>query len=332
MNHHPPPSPIHRVARAEPPGKLNLFLELLGKRDDGYHEIDTVMVPIDWRDSLEIRVAEEPGVRLRVGWLPSETELAGRLGVADDDDRRRRLFEIPTDERNLVSRALGLFARRYRIREGFDVRLGKRIPAAAGLGGASSDAAAALLIAARLYAIPEDSPELVELAAEIGSDVPFFLGHAGQPLAAARARGRGERIEPLSLPAPLNLSVAYPDRGLSTAAVYAVAGSPAEPRSADEMVAALATGDPRGVAQRLHNRLRAPAVTLEPRVAEVLQELADSGPLGAEMSGSGAACFAIHPSAEAAAADVARLGNRPRPRMLLAPARTTAVPTRVEIG
>lgn len=332
MSPPPSPSPVHHIARAEPPAKLNLFLELLGKRDDGYHEIDTVMVPIDWRDSLEIELSDEPGVRLRVAWLPSEAELAGRLGLADDKGRQRQLFEIPTDERNLVSRALRLFARRHRIREGFEVRLGKRVPAAAGLGGASSDAAAALRIAARLYAIPDDSPELFEMAAEIGSDVPFFLGHGGQPLAAARARGRGERIEPLRLAAPLDLTVVFPDRGLSTAAVYAVAGRPADPRSADEMVAALAAGDPRAVATRLHNRLRAPAVTLEPRVAEILHELADSGPLGAEMSGSGAACFALHASAAGAADDASRLARRPCPRMLVTPARTTVVPTRVEIG
>ncbi len=148
------------VASTQAPAKLNLFLELVRRRNDGYHDIDTVMVPIDWFDDLEIRRRRDQGVGLNVGWLPSFSAMAKSLGLDPESEAARKLLSIPTDESNLVCKALNRFAQIYRIEGGFDARLGKRIPAGAGMGGASSDAASALRCAATLCGIPSNDEPL----------------------------------------------------------------------------------------------------------------------------------------------------------------------------
>ena len=195
-----------------PPAKLNLFLEILGRRADGYHELDTVMVAIDWRDELELQMTAEPGISLDVQWLPSREAVAAQLGVHPLDVR----LDVPTDASNLVHRALALVSEATRYAGGWNVRLGKRIPSGAGMGGASSDAAATLRLAAMALTDSENgasvclsSEKLRELAALLGSDVPFFLGRLscdddaseppgfpGQPPSLlARAQGRGEEAD-----------------------------------------------------------------------------------------------------------------------------------------
>ena len=325
-------TPVHRTVLTRPPAKLNLFLELLGKRGDGYHEIETVMVAIDWRDELTVSVTDEPGIRLRVDWIPSEEILARRLGVAKDRGRRESLLGIPQDGSNLVHRALTRFTSRFAIMGGFQVALRKRIPAGAGMGGASSDAAAALRAAATLFGIPTYDPPLQKIAAEIGSDVPFFLGLGGEPVVAARACGRGELIEPLRVSASLDFVVVFPNESLSTATVYAQSQVPEHPRTADDLIAALASGSVAAAAAAAHNRLSLPAQKMSPRVNQILTELSQSGLMGGVMTGSGSACFAFAESAEQARWAEGILRTKLEPGAIVVATRSVVVPAAIEIG
>src|SRR5271166_3733614 len=172
---------IHRDAVGivvQTPAKLNLFFEVLGKRSDGYHEIETLMCPISWYDTLCFRESSSEDLELE---CQRGSAASGRIGFE----------EVPRDGRNLVLRAVDLVRRRTGTKQGARLRLIKRIPTAAGLGGGSSDAAAALVAASLGWKLGLSLPELASLAAELGSDVPFFLNRGP-----AVCRGRGERIEP----------------------------------------------------------------------------------------------------------------------------------------
>lgn len=311
---HPSPDRTSPVYHVSPPAKLNLFLEILGRRDDGFHELDTVMVAIDWRDELQLRLTREPGISLEVEWLPSREAVADQLGV----DLDNALLHVPTDGSNLVHRVLQSITAATGYAGGWSVRLGKRIPSGAGMGGASSDAAATLRLAA-VALIQKDarlasqltSEKLIELAGQLGSDVPFFLGDlrsksapsepadfvTGGPGSLARALGRGEKLTFYDLPAPHRFLVVYPAIALSTAAVYAQASVTVEPRCGLAVVAAVvgATSEDgaacgefirepvadavRNAAQPnrttddeiLYNALTRPASGLSPAIGEAIQ-------------------------------------------------------------
>lgn len=151
------------------PAKVNLFLAVTGRRPDGFHELVSVMAPLNLGDRLRLRLKKEEGV-----------------SFSCDDER------LPCDEGNLVLRAVTAFRERYPFREGLRIELEKRIPAGAGLGGGSSDAARLLVGLNQLLGHPADRDSLHELALSIGSDCPFFVD-----CRSAVVRGRGERIEPL---------------------------------------------------------------------------------------------------------------------------------------
>lgn len=319
-----------------PPAKLNLFLELRGKRPDGYHELDTVMVAIDRRDCLRISRTAEPGVRLRCRWSPSVAAWREQLRSAPV-----QMFELPPPEDNLVVRALTRFAETFGCDEGFDARLEKRIPAGAGMGGASSDAASALAAAARLCGVPLGDPRIGQVAAELGSDVPFFLGldgRAEEKQAAgerggrvgrrcrsgmARATGRGEQLTTVDASFGLHFVVIYPPEPLSTAAVYRQAKLPADPIGSDAFLSALrggaslsgegngAGGATRaGIARHFFNRLSEPARQMSSWVDRSLDALAGVGLQGGMMTGSGSACFAVASSSRSARRAASKLSSR----------------------
>ena len=299
------------TARANPPAKLNLFLELLGRRPDGFHEIDTVMVPIDLCDDLRIRVVNRPGVSLAAEWLPSNDQFASILGLDPTSAATEEILAIPCDDRNLVCRALNLFSSFFGLTGGFDVVLGKRIPAGAGMGGASSDAAAAILCAAELHGLRDRTADLHHIAAQIGSDVPFFLGSRVPPgpndtggsisaIQAGRATGRGEKIEPLELLRPLNFVVVYPAHVLSTAKVFAKSVIPDQPCSSAGVTAALGSGNLEKLSAALLNRLSNPAAEIVPRIDEILKSMWQTELSSCQLTGSGSACFGLAGSAEIA--------------------------------
>jgi len=268
---------IHRSAVdliVQAPAKLNLFFEVLAKRNDGYHEIETLMCPISWYDTLHFRETIDERVSLEC-----RPVLAGAsLG----------LDAVPGGPDNLVFRAVELVRQRAGVCRGAALRLIKRIPAAAGLGGGSSDAAAALVAANEGWRLGRSRKELADWAAELGSDVPFFL--AGGP---ALCRGRGERIERVAGLGLLHFVVVRPPAGLSTAAVYGVCRPSAAALGIEPLVIALRQGDLRQIGRHLHNRLQGAAEQLSPWIPRLHEEFSRLDCLGHGMSGSGTSYFGL---------------------------------------
>jgi len=247
------------------PAKVNLFLEVLGKRPDGYHEIATLLVAVSLYDTLELAEDSTGAVRL-------ECDAPG----------------LTTGPDNLVLKAAALLRRHTGCPLGARMRLAKRIPMAAGLAGGSTDCAAALAGLNRLWRLGLGRDELARLGGELGSDVPFFF-HTP----AAWCTGRGEMVTPLPLGRPLDFVIAKPSVGLATADVYRAVTVPDRPASGEEMRRALAAGDPEEIGRRLHNRLQEAAVGLRPEVGAMLERLRALEPAGVMMSGSGTSLFAL---------------------------------------
>lgn len=171
------------------PAKVNLWLRVLRRRDDGFHDIESLIVPVSIADRLEIERRE-----------------TGGLDFTCSDP------ELPVDERNLVVRAVRLFCERFGVEPHLGINLKKEIPHGAGLGGGSSDAAATLLALDQLFAT---HTPLDELAAQLGSDIPFFLQKS-----AALVSGRGERVMPAPFPHALSLLLIKPPFGVPTPWAY----------------------------------------------------------------------------------------------------------------
>jgi len=277
------------------PAKLNLSLAVLSRRPDGFHEIESLMVPVSLADTLHVRRRVEPGVELSLTYGPSLTAgPAAALARA-----------IPTDGRNLVVRAAEALAREAGVETGLAITLVKNVPSEAGLGGGSSDAAATIAAAARLWRLDWSRERLAAIGATIGSDVPWFFA-AGPAIAS----GRGEHIEPVAELPAFAAVIACPATGLSTAAVYArCVPDPSRRGDARRLVAALATGDLAAAAPFMTNALEPPARALSPDVDAVLAALAEAGGVAPRLTGSGSACFALVPTAAEAEVVAARLGQ-----------------------
>jgi 4-diphosphocytidyl-2-C-methyl-D-erythritol kinase len=268
------------------PAKVNLFLEVLARRPDGFHELDTLLATIDWCDTLEFRSTVEPEIDFACRWGAGCEAWGQSLRATTPESD---LFgPLPAREENLAWRSVQLFRQRAQISAGAVVRLWKRIPAAAGLGGASADAAAALLAANEGWNVHWPAEKLAELAAELGSDVPFFLYGPR-----AICQGRGERVAPQQGRWRLPVVVLRPPVGLSTPRVFGRCRPADVPQSSATVAAALETGNPAACREVLLNRLEPAARELSPWVARVQQELKSSGAVASAMSGSGSSCFAV---------------------------------------
>jgi len=245
--------------------KVNLALEVLGKRGDGYHEIATVLQAVDLFDRLTVD--------------PDET-----LSLHTDDP------ELPTDDGNLVMRAARLLQKAAGVDRGARLRLHKRIPVAAGLGGGSSDAAAALTGLNRLWGLRWPRPRLQELAVELGMDVPFFLG-TGR----AVARGRGEQLATLPGGGGYALVLVNPRAPLSTKEVYGrvPVGWHAEPTGTERVIEALRRRNVGVLAAALTNNLERVVEPVLPVIGRMKAALLAAGALGAIMSGSGPTVFGL---------------------------------------
>lgn len=263
------------------PAKLNLFLEVLARRDDGFHEIETLMCPIGLYDTLHFRPNRSGHVSLTSRWAGG----AGEHGASQQET-------LPEGTANTVVRACELLRRRAGDVLGADVTLFKRIPMAAGLAGGSSDAAAALLAANQGWALNLSPLELAKLAAEIGSDVPFFLGRGP-----AICRGRGERIEPVAALGSLHFVVVKPSVGLSTPDVYRVCRPAVEPAQVGRLVTALQEGRLAEAGRLLANRLQPAAEKLTLAIGELKAEFTRLDCIGHQMSGSGTSYFGLCRSA-----------------------------------
>jgi 4-diphosphocytidyl-2-C-methyl-D-erythritol kinase len=249
------------------PAKLNLFLEVLERRPDGYHEIETLMVAVSLYDNLTF--TNDP---------------SGVISLRCDEPT------IPAGRDNLVVMAAERLKAAATSLQGAQIVLQKAIPAQAGLAGGSSDAAASLVALDRLWNLQTPRERLDALAGEIGSDVAFFA-HAP----AAVARGRGERVESIPLGEAYHFVLVCPPVGMSTADVYRHVVPPERPRPIGPVLEALAHGGPEKLGQCLFNRLQTSAEALRPELTQVRDALASLGPLlcGSMMSGSGSAYFGL---------------------------------------
>jgi 4-diphosphocytidyl-2-C-methyl-D-erythritol kinase len=318
------------------PAKLNLFLELLARREDGYHDIDTVMVPIDCYDTLVIRTTNHAGIRIATHWWPSRQHWITTLG---GEAHAQPLLDVPNDERNLIHRAMVATAKLCPVSSGFDVEVRKRIPAGAGMGGASSDAAAAIRGVAKLGGLADDDPRLWQIAAQIGSDVPFFLGCEPKNarlrpdrVTAMRATGRGEILSPVPLAKQLRLIVVYPATSLSTAKVYSQCVVPSKSIAGDTMVDALTAGTVATIGQVMLNRLTAAALKISPMVRDLLEVMWRCELPHCQLTGSGSACFSLLEDSHDAGLLIELLRTKLQSKQLNAHiihAKTIAIPQRV---
>jgi 4-diphosphocytidyl-2-C-methyl-D-erythritol kinase len=247
------------------PAKVNLHLEILGKRPDGYHALETLMVAVNLCDTLVFQ--DDPSGRL------SLTCKHQGLSTAPD---------------NLVLRAAEVLRQAAGCPRGARMRLVKRIPMAAGLAGGSTDAAATLAGLNRLWDLGLADERLMELGAKLGSDVAFFF-----KTPAAWCTGRGEIVTPAPSGKRLWLVLVCPPFGLSTADVYRQVTVPDRPESADAIRQALAAGAVEAIGRCLHNRLEEAAQRVRPELADYRRHLEALGPAGARMSGSGSTLFAV---------------------------------------
>lgn len=263
-----------RVVTRRAHAKVNVFLRVLERRDDGMHDLESVVLPISLCDVVTA-TETAPGVL--------SIEVAGEPALT------RLVSTVP--EENLAGRAVAAIARhagRDSASPGIAIRLDKRIPVAAGLGGGSADAAAALLAVDEVWSCGLGTPALAELAAGLGSDVPAML--AGEPVLAS---GRGERLVPVHAASiwwvlrPLGF-------GVSAADAYAWWDeAPATGPDPGVLIAALETGDVALLGDALFNDLQPGVIAQHPEVGSTIDAFLDAGALGAFMSGSGPTVAAI---------------------------------------
>lgn len=259
------------------PAKLNLSLAVLDRRPDGYHEIESLMVPVTLHDTLHVTPTAEPGISLRVRW-------GGRLARVDP----ACAGDVPDGPGNLVVRAAEALAREAGVEHGLEIDLLKQIPSGAGLGGGSSDAAAVLQAAADAWQIDWPVERLAAIGATLGSDIPWFF--AGGP---AVVMGRGEEVRQVEGIPPLPAVIVKPAVSLSTAAVYRECKPDAARRGDAERLADALRRGLRAAIPLMHNALELPARGLAADVDRLLNDLRRAGGLHPMLTGSGSACFAI---------------------------------------
>jgi 4-diphosphocytidyl-2-C-methyl-D-erythritol kinase len=264
--------------------KINLTLDVLGDRSDGYHDVETVMHTVELHDSLILR-ENENGITIR---------------CASTD--------VPADTQNIVYRAAQLLRETFQIPRGVEVELTKVIPISSGLGGGSSDAAVTLLGLAQMWKLRLTERQLVELASKIGSDVPFFLAGG-----AALAMGRGERIRNLR-PLPTTWVVlARPPIPVSTEWAYKTLDHASVRKRPDTaaVVQALEAEDAVGVGRRLCNVFEDVVMSHHPAVGRVREQMMAHHPLGVSLSGTGPVLFALVPNEGAAKEMGTALSSQP---------------------
>lgn len=242
------------------PAKINLTLDTLYKRDDGYHEVEMIMTTIDLSDRLSFENRNDSRIVLKV----DETF-------------------IPSDDRNLAYRAALLMKETYQIKQGVTITLEKNIPVAAGLAGGSSDAAATMRGMNRLFELNRSLDELSELSAAIGSDVPFCVYGT-----TALCKGRGEILEILPKTPSAWVIVAKPQAGLSTPEIYGGLDlSQPFPVHTEQCLKAIEENDYDALCKSLSNRLEPVSMQLQPEIAKIKTNMLNNGADGALMSGSG---------------------------------------------
>ena len=272
------PPPRTTPLTVSSPAKVNLYLRIVGKRPDGYHELETVMLPLDFGDQITLQPQ--------------------KIGLTLECDNPA----LPTDDSNLALRAAKRLAEAFGVEAGAKITLKKRTPLAAGLGGGSSNAAAVLRGLNRLWNLNAPSEKLRAIAASMGSDISFFMADG-----AALCRGRGEQVEAIPCKFSGTILLVNPGFGISTKWAYENwAKAAAESRltapapEVSLLLRALAEDDLAGVSGCLFNSLEAPSIRKFPVLELIKKAMRDGGAAGALMSGSGATLFGLFADAKAA--------------------------------
>ncbi len=249
------------------PAKINLTLDVIGKRIDGYHDVEMIMTMVDLADRIELSEVRHTNIDVLCN--------AGH---------------IPTDDRNLCYKAANALRNHLHINTGVQINIDKHIPVAAGLAGGSSDAAATLRGLNRLWNLGLSIDELAHIGASVGSDVPFCV-YGGTAI----ARGRGEIIEHIESPPPCWVVLAKPPIGVSTAEIYGAfdLGGVERHPSALKMREAIQSQSMRSVCNQLGNVLESVTLELYPEVKYLKEQMVRFGANGVLMSGSGPTVFAL---------------------------------------
>ena len=260
------------------PAKINLYLKILGKRSDGYHEVESVMLPLDFGDQITLQ------------WRKTGLTLE-----CDDPS-------LPTDDSNLALRSAKALTQALGVENGAKIVLEKRTPLAAGLGGGSSNAASVLVGLNRLWGLGAPGEKLHKIAAHLGSDINFFMTGG-----AALCGGRGERIERITCKFSGAILLVNPGFGIPTKWAYenwAEASGRSRltvnPPEVSLLLRALAEDNLAGVSRCLFNSLEAPSIRKFPVLGLLKNTLRDGGAAGAAMSGSGATVFGLFANAQIA--------------------------------
>lgn len=247
--------------------KINLGLDVLGKRDDGYHELRMIMQTIRLYDRVQLTVTEAPGIRVKTN-----------------------LSFLPVNEDNLVYRAANLLMEEFQIKKGLFINLEKHIPVAAGLAGGSSDAAAVLVGVNCLFHLGLAKQELMERGVKLGADVPYCVMRG-----TALAEGIGEKLTPLPAPPACHVLIAKPKIHVSTKFVYGnLRANELETHpDIDGQIEALQAGDLYEMAARMGNVLETVTIPAYPVIEDIKKEIKRMGAVNAMMSGSGPTVFGL---------------------------------------
>lgn len=248
--------------------KINLGLDVLRRREDGYHEVKMIMQTVNICDDLTFERTEQPGIRIQTDHV-----------------------ELPVDQNNLIYKAADMLMREKGITEGVKITLTKRIPIAAGMAGGSSDAAATMRGLNHLFAMGYTTEELQRLGVKLGADIPYCIV-GGTML----SEGIGEILSPLPTPPACYLVVAKPDINVSTKFVYENlhADSLTRHPDIDGMIEAIKEGNLQGMTDRLGNVLETVTVKEYPVIEEIKELMRREGAENALMSGSGPTVFGIY--------------------------------------
>ena len=253
--------------------KINLGLDVVRRREDGYHEVRMVMQTINMYDLLELTVTESPGIRIQTN-----------------------LYYLPCDENNLVYKAAKLLMDEFQITKGLYVKLDKFIPVAAGMAGGSSDAAATMVAVNRLFRLGLSLEQLMERGVKIGADVPYCIMRG-----TALAEGIGEILSPMPPMPPCHILIGKPPVSVSTKFVYGnlKANELERHPDIDGLIEEMKKGDVRGMCRKMENVLETVTIPAYPVIQEIKDRMIKCGAAGAMMSGSGPTVFGVFESKEA---------------------------------
>ena len=256
--------------------KINLVLDVLRRREDGYHEVKMIMQTIGLHDDLEIRKTKTPGIQVKTN-----------------------LYYLPTNENNLVYKAAKLLMDEFQIQDGVSIQLKKRIPVAAGMAGGSSDGAAVLWGINQMYGLGLSMQALMERGVRLGADVPYCIQRG-----TALAEGIGEKLSVLPPMPKCTILIAKPGISVSTKFVYenlhANDLKPEQHPDVDSMIEAMRQKDLGLLCSRMGNVLETVTIPAYPVINEIKRTMMDNGAIGSMMSGSGPTVFGIFDSPVAA--------------------------------